>query len=708
MFAAIGRGVTRRPWFVIAGWLIAAALIILSAPRISSITNPDQSSFLPATAESARAAALAARAFPDSTGVSGIIVITRPGGPLSDADLARVGGLAQRLNADKPAVVRGVLYDPTQTVAANRRVAMLVASFSGPAERGDVRDAVTTLREATTQALAGTGLNSGMTGQAAIVVDNKSAFGHAEKIVTIATLLLIVILLLAIFRSPVAALLPLLTVGLVYLVSTSLVAAGGHLWHFQVGEELPVMMTVVLFGIGTDYILFLLFRYRERLRAGDDPGTAVVTAVARVGEAVASAALAVIAAFGALGLAKLKFFTTLGPALAVGVAVMLFAALTLVPAVVSVLGKRVFWPVRPGAAPARGTRFAWAGRQISRHPVAAVVVGLALLAGLTTGLSSFHSSYDPIRQLPGNTEATRAFHDLQAGFPAGALNPTDVYLHSATPLTQQQIAAFTARLAAVTGVATPYRPQVSGDGRTADIPLILSVEPYSNAALDLVSGPLRDQAERYAPAGTTVLLGGPSMAYADVRDTTNRDLRLIFPIAGLLFVLILAFLLRAALAPVYLVAMVVLGFTATLGTTAWLYADSLAFSIPIVLYLFVTAIGTDYNILMTARLREESREGRRSRAAAALAVEHAGPSVAAAALILAGTFASLLLSGVPFFVQAGFAVTLGIALVAFVVSLLLVPAVTALAGHAAWWPGHRDRTPESDGLSVQEDALTTG
>ena len=159
-----------------------------------------------------------------------------------------------------------------------------------------------------------------------------------------------------IFRSPVAAVLPLLTVGLVFGVATALMALLGTALHVEVGQELPTMLVVVLFGIGTDYVLFLLFRYRERVRAGDSPRDAIVAAVERVGGAIVSAATAVIAAFGALVLAALGFFTTLGPALAVAVAVMVAAALTLVPAVVTVLGRHVFWPApdpRCGAATGR-------------------------------------------------------------------------------------------------------------------------------------------------------------------------------------------------------------------------------------------------------------------------------------------------------------------------------------------------------------------
>src|SRR5439155_9911745 len=316
-------------------------------------------------------------------------------------------------------------------------------------------------------------------------------------------------------------------------------------------------LTVVLFGIGTDYLLFLLFRYRERLRLGEPPAEAIVAAVARVGEAIFSAAFAVIAAFGALVLATLGFFTTLGPALAIGVVVMLLAALTLVPAVVVLLGPRLFWPSRPSAhAARRAGGFGLASRAVERRPLVVAVVALAVLGGLAAGVGGFRPSYDPIAQLPADTEATRAYADLRGGFPAGALNPTDVYLRAATaPLKPAQIGGFVRRLAAVPGVATPLAPRVSGDGRVVDVPLVLDAAPYGQAGLDLVAGPLRAAAREAAPAGTTVLVGGQTMAFANVRAATERDLRLIFPVAGLLFVLILALLLRSVLAPVYLVAM---------------------------------------------------------------------------------------------------------------------------------------------------------
>ncbi|HEX6871817.1 MAG TPA: MMPL family transporter, partial [Micromonosporaceae bacterium] len=440
MFGKIAQLVTARPWFVVIAWLLAAAAIIGFSPRLDSITNSDQSAFLPKTAESAQAAGFAARVFPDAVGASAVIVATRAdGGVLTSADVATLGQLTQRLNVDRPAAVRGVQFDPTQSISPNQRVGLLGIQFTGAAEDQAVRDAVKAVRTQTAAELNGTSLTAAMTGQAAVVVDNKQAFTDAEKVVTIVTVALIVVLLLLIFRSPLAALLPLLTVGMVFLIATSLTAAVGTLAGFEVGQELPTLLTVVLFGIGTDYILFLLFRYRERLRAGDTPRQAIVAAVERVGEAIFSAAFAVIAAFGALVLAVLGFFTTIGPALAIAVFVMLLAALTLVPAVVALLGRAVFWPSKPAKRTRPSKVFAPLGRFIGRRPAVVVAGTVVLLGGLAAGALTFAPDYDPVGQLPAKTEASQGFADLKQGFPAGALQPTQLYLSADRPLSQAEI-----------------------------------------------------------------------------------------------------------------------------------------------------------------------------------------------------------------------------------------------------------------------------
>jgi RND superfamily putative drug exporter len=243
------------------------------------------------------------------------------------------------------------------------------------------------------------------------------------------------------------------------------------------------------------------------------------------------------------------------------------------------------------------------------------------------------------------------------------------------------------------GQAQP--PERGTEPNVARISLLLDENPVSNEAITLVRGELRDALHAAAPPGTRAVVGGTTAIFADINTANNRDLSVILPTAALLIGLILALLLRSLVAPIYLVVAVLLNFAATLGATVYVFQGlqdnpGVTFQLPIILYLFVVAIGTDYNILMIARLREEAREGNEPREAAAIGVEHAGPTVAAAGLILAGTFGVLMLAPISFLQQMGFAVALGIVLSAFVMSMFFVPALTALLGHKAWWPGHGD------------------
>jgi putative drug exporter of the RND superfamily len=695
VFAALGRVVVRNPLKVILAWVVVSVAVVAFSPRLTDIINADQTSFLPDSYESVQAQQLAERAFPQASGSTVIGVVKRAdGGPLTDADVQRTQQLAQQLSSAGIDRVAAAQTAP-QAVSPNRSVQLVTVALQGTPQDDAVVAALGQIRQRSAPALDGSGLRIGYTGDVALFADSEDAFTDAERIVGIATVVLIVGLQLLIFRSPVAALLPIVSVGLVFTLAQSLIAAAGKLLDFQVGTELTTLLTVVLFGIGTDYILFLLFRFRERLRAGDDPKVAVETAVERVGQAIASAAGVVVIAFSAMLLASLGFFTTLGPSLAVAVALMLLAALTLIPALLSLTGPRVFWPSKSWQRTPRAPVFARLGGLVARRPVLVALASGAVVVALAAGTLGFRQNYDFVSQLPSDTESRKAFADLQSGFPAGALNPTQVYVRGDQPLDTAALAQLGARLQQVPGVGQVQPPQLSPDRRVGQVDLLLAMNPSSAEALDLV-GPLREAAHGAAPPGTTVLVGGTTSATADLRQATGRDLRVIFPVAGLLIALVLALLLRSLVAPIYLMLAVMGGYAASLGAAVFIFQGlggepGVLFLLPILVYLFVVAIGTDYNILMIARLREEAAAGNEPRAAADLAVEHAGPSVVSAGVILAGTFGSLLLAGVAFLTQMGTAVTVGIILAAFVISVFLVPAVTALIGQRAWWPGRVDR-----------------
>lgn len=695
-FAVLAGAVVRHPWRVIVLWVVAAFALVATSPGLPTTSN--ESSFLPSHYESIQASDLQAKAFPQTGNVvssAAVIVFARhDGAPLTSADSAAIAGVVTQLNSRHVHNITSItLGEPSQnglvqtaTLSMPKHVAYSNGTTGG--------DTVKALR-ADIRPLVPSQLTEGITGPVAQQYDSQQSSNRALKIVLLATLLLILVLLFVIFRSPIIALMPILTIAVVSQVANGLISDVNKALNLNADSSISTILIVVLFGIGTDYILFVMFRYRERLRGGESPKDATVSAVARAGEAIASAAGVVVVAFLALVLSSLSVFRAIGPALAIAVAVMLVAALTLVPAVVSLLGTRVFWPSRSWQQEPEAARFARIGRSVAARPaVYAAVAGIGLLA-LGMGTFGFKATFDlSSAGIPKTAESQTALVTLEKGLPPGATDPTDVLLHSVSgPLSAAQLSGYGRSLAGVAGVGVVSPPKVSPGGTVADYTVVLTKDPASTAAVNLLKTSVRPGAHAAAPPGTVALVGGTTSVYADIQRAVNHDYAVVFPAAAIVILLILGLMLRSAVAPWYLMVSVGLGFLATLGTTVLVFQglanqSGLVFILPVYMYVFVVALGTDYNILMIARLREETKEGYAPRHATALALQHTGPTIAAAGLILAGTFASLILGGNSILAQVGFAVSCGIALAAFVVAMFFTPSVTALAGRQAWWPRH--------------------
>nr|WP_207619886.1 MMPL family transporter [Nocardioides sp. IC4_145] len=717
VFSALGRLASRRPWFVIAAWVVLAVAVVSLAPTLE--TTQEESEFLPDHYESIKAVELQEEKFPGATSPAALLVFQREGGgQLTAEDQAAAGRIAEelgpRLGAEtfvQQVVVVGPDGEPNVSEDGELLLGIvgLAEDATGfdPAAFEDAEELRTDLAELAD----GTGLEVTTTGSVPQGLDSQESGERALAIVGIATIVLIVALLAIIFRSVIICLLPIVVVTLVSMVATGLIGWANEAFDLKADASIETILVVVLYGIGTDYILFFLFRYRERLRQGADTRAAVVHALERAGEAIASAGGAVIVAFLALLLSSLGVFQAIGPALAIAVAVTLVAALTLVPAVVTVLGRALFWPSRKWREEPEAARFARAGTSLGRRPGSFALGSGAVLAALAVFAFGFNPSFDFNSSLPDDVESTQALETFQDHFAAGASEPVPVLLQSSDgQLAPDALEQFRTDLEGAEGVAQVYPGTPSEDGTTAQFMMVLDNDPVSDAALQDVKGPIRDQAHESAPEGTEAFVGGTPGIFADLQDAMVRDYTVVFPVAALVIMLILALLLRSLVAPLYLMAAVGLSFAATLGATVIVFQhlggeSGLIFMLPIYIYLFVTALGTDYNILMIARLREEAREGKDPRAAAAEALKHAGPTIAAAGVILAGTFASLMLSGNSLMMSMGFALSFGIIIAAFVMSMFFTPALTALIGHAAWWPGHADekRGPRS-GSGSSSDA----
>ena len=714
--ARLGQIVTAHPGKVALGGLfVVAALITVS----SALGQPPPSSSvagqLPAGYESVRAQGVIDKAFGvPSTDATAVLVLSRADGrPLTAGDVttadhavARLTRTVARHGAAGPQQVRpaAVRITPAAQLSPNRLIALAQVSLGAQGGTPATGQAVTNIRSDIRRELAGTGLRAQLTGQAAADQDN----ALTEQLAAFGMLLAIVVLLLLLFRSPGV---PFLVVAVVYgagMGVTALLNIAGHLLGFQLDQTTTNLLPVVLFGVGTDYAVFLLYRYRDRLRAGDDHRTAMAAAVGKVGHAMVASALAVAVSFAAMLASGLATFRILGPSLAVAVLATLLTSMTLLPAALAIGAKRRArsrrW-TRPRRSPVTGR----AASLVARRPLPVALGAVAVLAALAAAAVGYHASYDQ-QPYPRGSQSATGYAELQRGYPAGALEPTQVVItaHGAAPA-PAQLAGFAADLARVPGVGRVTPGRTAQHGRVTELDVQLSVNPLSGAAFSTVRQ-IEAVARTRAPAGTTALAGGDSAAYRDVSTVVSHDMKVIFPLAGVAILLILLLMLRALLAPLYLMATVIAGFAASLGATVLVFQGILGhpgidFQVPIIVYLFVASIGTDYNILIISRLREEMQHGATSRDAARDAVRHAGPAVAAAGLVLATSFGLLMIS--PLLADIGFAVAAGVLISAFINAFLLVPALTVIAGRAAWWPSHPGAQPRSavtgpDGLpSVQ-------
>ena len=552
----------------------------------------------------------------------------------------------------------------------------------------------------------------------------------------LACVALLLVILGVVYRAPLAVLVPLVCIGICVYTSLGLVKyLSAHTDWVPHGTITDEFISVVLFGAGTNYCIFLLSRYREGLQAGLQPREAIVLAVTRVGEAITSSAGTVIAAMTLMGLTLSPMFRAIGPSVAVAVAVMLLGGLTLVPAVVRLCGRAFLWPSQPRpaggmrppdlyATPESRSRASGAaqvqvptasvraqglwgkvGATIVAHPVATFVATLTLLAGLSTFAVALSPSYDDLRALPSDNPAVRTAEAIQTHFGSTSEPATLVIADPSTdlgaPAGSASVARLRSTLAASAGVVAVGVPNLAADGHTAALPFTLGVETSSPAAHATIAH-LQE-----ALAGTVAALGRPSLqalissdsaATHDQSVQVAADFRFIVLWVSLVILAILALLVRSLTAPLYLLLTVALSAASSIGLTVLvchlIFGQEIYYTTPVFAFVFLVALGEDFNILLMSRIREEIWQ-HGLRLGVARAVGSTGGTLTSCGLIMAGTFGVLITFRVTFLQQIGFAVGAGVLLDTFVVRSLLVPSIVCLLGR--WnWVGVRGAAPLPD------------
>ncbi len=699
----------RSKWLVIAGWLVAVLALSPLGAKLADVTSDDVQSFLPAGAESTEVQRILEDRFAGGETTNGLIVYRRAGG-LRPADRARIvrdaARLARALPLTRPPVVPFRPGAPPGLVAPDGQVAYVVITVPSDFER--LADWGKEARDLVGDDTGG--LEVYVTGDVGLQADFEEIFGSLDTKLLLATVVLVLALLGAIYRAPLIAVIPIVVVALAYQVASGLIylyAESGR----TVNSNSTSILIVLMFGVGTDYCLLLVSRYREELHRVEDKHEAMQRALRRAGPALLASGCTVMAAMLVLLLSEAGSTKTLGPVSAIGVGSVLIAGLTLLPALLTIAGRRGFWPrtesvaCRPREA-LEASHGVWrrVGDRVLRRPGLTLAITTAFFGLCTLGLLSYKEDYSIGGFFKKDVESVDGFEVLGRSFPPGVLGPTAVIVErEGGRVTARDAAEVRRRVETVPGVASvSERPQRSTDGRAVRIDVTFADDPYSDAALERV-GTLRDRLRDLGP-GVRALVGAGSAVQTDFNQAAERDLRVIVPVALLVITVILGVLLQAIVAPIVLILTVLASFFGTLGLSIFFFIEVLGdrgvdASLPTYAFIFLVALGVDYTIFLMSRVREEARtHGTREGVLRALAAT--GPVITSAGLILAGTFSVLMTLPVTFAFNIGFMVAVGILLDTFIVRTLMVPAAVEVLGDRIWWPS----SPTGGGRALRESA----
>jgi RND superfamily putative drug exporter len=794
MFKYLGRVTATHPWLICLAWVIVAGVVGLVAPKWDQRAADDDIRFLPARCDSVKGHQLLEQAFPQDVFASRLIVaVERSDAPLTATDFSLVDGLAadlQRLRQDDPSlqIARVLTYrEPIlgkRLVSGDGRCTLMQVSLSTPYLAVQTRTTVDAVAACLRERLTAAGKSAPvvhLTGPAGIGRDLIAASANSLESTTLATIVLVVVILLLVHRAPVLALIPLGTIAVSVWVALKILALCTLIPGFCMVNISQVFAVVMLYGAGTDYCLFLLSRYREELAKGRDWSAALARSVSGVGGALAASAATVICGLGLMGLAEFAKVRCGGPAIAISLAVALVASLTLTPALLRLLGPLAFWPLRPPTSYHRprfatrksGLRMVGSGwrdegiwgpisRRVVKRPLligAAAVIVLLPLALVGFGV---RPNYRATSELAPSSDSIRGLAAIQRHFTAGEVGPITVLLESNTDWespTGQSILShlsqgfgYLGNVAEVRSLTQPLGNPVSelsdrlsalgqnrqtssdkgivlksmwrsvvqgltdqinraaGDFYLARLPgtktdgpprfvTRLDVVPRSDPfdaesikTLELIQLWLREELPKHPGAEQVrAECHGITVNARDLADVTESDrLRINTLVLAGIFLILLALVRRPWFA-LYLLATVLFSYYASLGATTllahWWNGRPLGlvdWRVPFFLFTILVAVGEDYNILLITRAVEELRrhgpvEGVRR------ALSHTGGTITSCGLIMAGTFATLMLGGLSTLVQIGFALAFGVLIDTFVVRPLLVPAF------ALWmW---RDETP---------------
>jgi len=686
------------PALAILGFLALAGPLSFFGSKISEVQENNNAAYLPTSAEATKVQDLLPR-FTDRETTPAILVYARDGG-LNDADRAEIESDLREAVTYLGDRLAGPPVGPVPS--EDGEAAQIIIQFVG-SEPDTIEPDVDWLRVLVQDT---GGLDAHVAGPAGVLTDLIKVFGGIDGVLLIVTGIVILIILVIVYRSPLLPFIVLIIAGTALSVANGAVYLLARADLVTVSGQTQGILDVLVLGAGTDYALLLVARFREELRRHESRFDAMRVAWRASVEPILASGGTVILGLLCLLVSDLASNRGLGPVAALGIGCALVSMLVLLPAVLALLGRAAFWPFRPayGSPPAEEAGI-WGkvARFVGRRS-RLVWLGTALVLGVfALGLVRLDAGGIPQTDaFIGATDSRTGQEVIADHFPAGTGSPAVVITRA------DRAADVTTAAQGVDGVAAvaPYSgegPPGAADPKVVDglvrLDVTLDVPADSTEAQDVI----RDLRQAvHAVPGADARVGGFTAIDLDVQTTSVRDRNVIIPLVLLVVFLVLVVLLRAVVAPLLLMATVVLSFVATLGVSGVVFRDVVGFpgadsSFPLFAFVFLVALGIDYNIFLMTRVREEvAARGHREGTLAGLAVT--GGVITSAGVVLAATFAALAVLPLVFLAELAFAVAFGVLLDTLIVRSLLVPALTVDVGRFVWWPGRlsRQRTDSPD------------
>ncbi|HHT7236767.1 MULTISPECIES: MMPL family transporter [Bacillus cereus group] len=708
-------------WITLSVWILITLVLSFTLPQVNSMKEPNPKN-LPETSMSQQAEALMKKEFPNNAGNPLLVVWHRDGG-LQSKDYKLIQDVYKELKAS-PLKEQSTLppFDTIPEQVLSKSASKDGTSFVTPiffnksAGTDILKGNLEELRKIVSskvdedpfkQKITDSGLHVRLSGPVGIQTDAVSLFSQADVKLLVATVLLVLVLLILLYRSPILAILPLLVVGFAYgIISPTLGFLADNGW-IKVDAQAISIMTVLLFGAGTDYCLFLISRYREYLLEEESKYKALQLAIKASGGAIIMSALTVVLGLGTLLLAQYGAFHRFAVPFSVAVFIMGIAALTILPALLLIFGRIAFFPFIPRTTAmneefskkkvlkVKTTDGAFSkklGDLVVRKPWTIIMLTVFLLGGLASFVPRIQYTYDLLESFPKDMPSREGFTLITDHFSAGELAPVKIVVDSKgkdLPIKQE-----IEKLSFVKKVKEPMRGKENNQLQMYEVSL--AENPYSIEALDQipklksnVEKVLKDEGIRNAE--DQLWIGGETASLYDTKQITERDESVIIPVMIGIIALLLLVYLRSIVAMIYLIVTVVLSFFSALGA-GWILlhfgmgAPAIQGAIPLYAFVFLVALGEDYNIFMVSEIWK-NRKKQNHLDAVKNGVIQTGSVITSAGLILAGTFAVLGTLPIQVLVQFGIVTAIGVLLDTFIVRPLLVPAITVVLGRFAFWPG---------------------